>query len=189
MKKEDIITLPHENLRKRSKRVAIVSDEDRKLIADLIESGLDWETSREHELCVGLAAVQVNIMKRLVIVRSDQDKQDNQDFVSLINPKIVKTFGELEEDFEGCLSVKDIYGKVPRYPKIKVKALDEKGEEFRMTVEGFLARLIQHEVDHTNGILFIDHIKDTDKFYEITESGKIEKLEQNKVAESSILWD
>jgi len=89
-----------------------------------------------------------------------------------INPVITKYEGEIVKDFEGCLSVKNIYGKVPRYTKVRVKALGLNGREFRVTAENFLARIFQHEIDHTNGIVFIDHIKDDlDAFYVLGEDG------------------
>jgi len=172
MNKDSIICLPDKRLRQKSQRVGLVTDETRQLIADMTKAGLDWEDTRAHELCVGLAAVQVGVMLKVVILRADQEDRSKRDFIAMINPKIVKTYGEPELDYEGCLSVKDIYGKVPRYPKIKVKALDGNGHETRITAEGFLARLIQHEIDHTEGLVFIDHIKDQDLFYEIDEEGQ-----------------
>lgn len=191
MDRHSIITLPHDNLRKRSQKVTFVSDEDKKIVDNMISASLDWEEHREHELCVGLAAVQVNILKRIVIIRANQEDRSEKTFITLINPKILKVQGTPEYDFEGCLSVRDIYGRVPRYPKVKVQALDINGQEFRITAEGFLARLIQHEVDHTNGILFVDHIKDEDEFYIIDEEdGKIKKLDfEQDVKNSPTLWE
>ena len=78
------------------------------------------------------------------------------------------------EDYEGCLSIIDIYGRVPRYEKVKIKALDIDGNEFRTTANGFLARVFQHEIDHINGIVFIDHIKETtDAFFTLDEHGHL----------------
>jgi peptide deformylase len=108
----------------------------------------------------------------------------------LINPQITKFEGELVDDYEGCLSIKDIYGKVPRYSKVRVKALDAKGHEFRLTAEGFMARILQHEIDHTNGIMFIDHIKQSpEAFFRLKEDGKLEKLDYEKdIRTNRILW-
>lgn len=189
MDRNDIITLPHESLRQKSTKVSEFDDKVTELVKKMTEASLDWEESRSHEVCVGLAAVQVNIHKKIVIIREDQEDRENKNFIPLINPKIIKTFGKPEYDFEGCLSIKDIYGKVPRFPKVKVKAQDLNGDEFRITAEGFLARLLQHEVDHTNGVVFIDHIKDEDKFYRINDDGKITKLDHDEVRANSILWD
>jgi peptide deformylase len=93
-------------------------------------------------------------------------------------------------DFEGCLSILDIYGKVPRYEKVKVVAQDLDGREFRITAEGFLARVMQHEIDHTNGTVFIDHIKDQEEaFFKIGDDGKLEALNYDEhVKNSDILW-
>jgi peptide deformylase len=121
---------------------------------------IDWENSREHEVGVALAAVQVGELKRIVVVRNDFNDKNDHTFTVFINPVITKYEGKLEKDYEGCLSVKNIYGKVPRYTKVRVKALGVNGREFRVTAEGFLARIFQHEIDHTNGIVFIDHIQD-----------------------------
>lgn len=188
MKKEDIIALPHDHLRQKSERVGIVSDDIRRLIDDMTAAGLDWESSRKHELCVGLAAIQVNKPLKVVILRADQEDRANHEFITMINPKIVKFEGEPELDYEGCLSVKEVYGKVPRYPKVKVKALDRYGQEFRVTAEGFQARLIQHEVDHTVGKLFIDHIKGEDLFYKIDDDGQIVKQDLKSVMSNKDLW-
>lgn len=190
MDRTAIITLPHKNLRTRSTKISHITKSDSKLIDDMITASLDWEDHREHELCVGLAAIQVNVQKRIVIIRANQEDRSDRTFITLINPKIIKTMGTPEYDFEGCLSVADIYGKVPRYPKVKVQALDENGQEFRMTAEGFLARLLQHEVDHTNGILFVDHIKEEDKFFKMNEeTGKLEKMDfDTEVKDSKVLW-
>lgn len=191
MNKDNIITLPHNNLRQRSKRVGMVSDEILALIEDMKLATLDWEDSRDHEVGVALAAVQVDKLYRVVIVRNDFDNKKDRSFSIFINPEITKLEGELIEDFEGCLSVRDIYGKVPRYQKVKVKALNEKGQEIRVTAEDFLARVFQHEIDHTNGKVFIDHIKDKpEAFYRLMSDGKLEKLDYDKqVKNNNELWE
>jgi len=191
MTKDDIVVVPEPNLRKRSQRVGIITDEVKKLIADMISATVDWENSRDHEAAVGLAAVQINQLWRVFIVRNDYDDISNKDFTVFINPEIVKKIGPMEEDFEGCLSVPDIYGKVPRYQSVKVKALNEAGEPFRVTAHGFLARLLQHETDHTHGILFIDHIKNTKTaFFQMNTEGSIEPLDYEKsIKNNSLLWD
>ena len=105
-------------------------------------------------------------------------------------PTSAKFEGKLVDDYEGCLSVKNVYGKVPRYSKIRVKALNLQGEEVRFRAEGFLARVIQHEIDHTNGIVFIDHIKeDENAFYTLNEKGELDPLAYDLVKDDPILWD
>lgn len=191
MTKEDIITLPTANLRVKSSRVHVISDEVLKLVADMTNAALDWEDSRPHEISAALAAVQVDRLERVVIVRSDFDNKKTREFTTLINPEIVKLEGEIIEDFEGCLSVRHIYGKVPRNSKIRVKALDLDGNEIRLKAEGFLARVLQHEIDHTNGVVFIDHIRDQeDAFYTLDQKGELQPLSYDSdIRENHILWD
>ena len=186
---KDIITLPNSRLRERSKKVGYVDDEIMDLVQDMADALLDWEAKREHEVGVALAAVQIDVHKRVVIVRNDFDNKDDRTFLIFINPEITKYEGKIVEDYEGCLSVRDIYGKVPRYDKVRVKALDQHGKEFRVTLDGFLARIMQHEIDHTNGIVFIDHIKDNEKaFYHLEKSGKLKQMDYSKDIKNSSLW-
>lgn len=161
MNKDDIITLPNAHLRQKSQRVGIITPQIRQIIADMKQATVDWEHSREHEIGVALAAVQVDHLYKIVVIRNNYNNKDDLTFTAFINPEVTKFEGELVEDFEGCLSVKDFYGKVPRYSKVRIKALNEHGREFRVTAEGFLARIFQHEIDHTNGIVFVDHIKNS----------------------------
>lgn len=191
MKKENIITLPNPHLRVKSTKVHVITDDTIKLIDDMTTASIDWEDSRPHEISAALAAVQVDNLERVVIVRSDFDDKSVREFTALINPEIVKYEGELITDYEGCLSVGGVYGKVPRYSKIRVKALNVEGDEVRFKADGFLARVIQHEVDHTNGILFIDHIKDqTEAFYTLDEKGELQPLNYDEhIRENHILWD
>ncbi|NCU38178.1 peptide deformylase [Candidatus Saccharibacteria bacterium] len=190
MKKESIIALPNPHLRQKSTRIHVVTDEVKKLIQDMTDASLDWEDSRPHEISAALAATQVDILERVVIIRSDFDDKSVREFVALINPEIVKFEGEIITDYEGCLSVSNFYGKVPRYSKVRVKALDQNGNEIRFKAEGFLARVIQHEIDHTNGIVFVDHIQDKkDAFYRLDSKGELQPVDYDKDVANSILWD
>lgn len=191
MKKEDIITLPSPQLRQKSAKVHVVTDGTKHLIDEMTSAALDWEDSRPHEISAALAAVQIDRLYRVVIVRSDFDDKEVRDFTALINPEIVKYEGEISDDYEGCLSVSNIYGKVPRYNKIRIKAIDQDGNEVRFKAEGFLARVIQHEIDHTNGIVFIDHIKDKkDGFFTLDKEGELQPLDYEKhIEKNHILWD
>ena len=191
MKKENIITLPNVHLRQKSSRVHVITDEIRELIKDMTDASIDWENSRPHEISAALAAVQVDRLEKVVIVRSDFDNKEIREFVPLINPEIVKYEGTILEDYEGCLSVNNFYGKVPRYTKIRVKAIDVDGNEVKFKAEGFLARVIQHEIDHTNGIVFIDHIKENrDAFYRLDDKGELQPLDYEQyVKDNHILWD
>jgi peptide deformylase len=191
MTKDDIIALPNPHLRKKSTRIHVITDDIIKLSDDMIAAALDWEDSRPHEISAALAAVQVDALKRLVIVRSDFDNKSTREFMTLINPEVVKYEGEIVADYEGCLSVQHIYGKVPRHTKVRIKAMDLDGNEVRFKAEGFLARVLQHEIDHCNGKVFIDHIKDkTDAFYTLDEKGELQPLDYaSEIAENSILWN
>jgi len=191
MTKDDIITLPHDHLRERSAKITELSDDVLALIKNMTDAAVDWEASRPHEISAALAAVQIDALQRVVIVRSDFDDKENNHFTALINPEIVKYEGAIIDDYEGCLSVKDIYGKVPRHSKIRVKAINLEGQEVRFKADGFLARVIQHEIDHTNGIVFIDHIKDTkNAFYRLDEKGELEPLDYDThIKDNHLLWD
>lgn len=187
---KNIILLPNNHLRERSKRVGLIDPQVIKLAEDMQAATLDWEASRSHEVGVALAAIQLDKAQRVIVIRNSLDDKNDKSFNVLINPVVTKCEGEIEKDFEGCLSVPDIYGKVPRYTKVRVKAINLEGHEFRLKAEGFLARILQHEIDHTNGIMFVDHIKDSPKaFFELLASGKLEPLDYEKdVRNSSILW-
>lgn len=189
--KEDIITLPNPHLREKSKKITEITEETNALIDAMTEAALDWENSRPHEVSAALAAVQIDALERVVIIRSDFDDKESKEFMTLINPEIVKYEGNIVEDYEGCLSVKDVYGKVPRHSKIRVKAINVEGKEVRFKATGFLARVIQHEIDHTNGVVFVDHIKDKeDAFYKLDERGELVSLDYNEhVKDNSILWN
>lgn len=101
---------------------------------------------------VGLAAPQVGVSKRIILVDEEEDG-----LIVLINPVIIKSEGEVVAE-EGCLSVPDIYSQVKRSSKVTVKALNENGDPIEITKEGLTARALQHEIDHIDGILFIDRI-------------------------------
>ncbi|HEU5187052.1 MAG TPA: peptide deformylase [Candidatus Saccharimonadales bacterium] len=190
MTKDNIITLPNPHLRAKSRRIHIVTDEVRSLIKNMRKATLDWEKHREHELGVALAAVQVDKLERVVVIRNNFDDKEDLTFIALINPEIVKLEGEIVYDHEGCLSVPDVYGLVPRHSKVRVKALDENGHEIRIKASGFLARILQHEIDHTNGIVFVDHIKDQPKaFFKLKADGQLQQLDYEKhIKKNRILW-
>ncbi len=187
---QNLIALPNPNLRKISHRVGIITPVILKIINDMKTATISWDRSRDHEVGVAMAAIQINQLYKIIVVRNNYDSKEDLSFSTFINPIITKFEGNIEEDFEGCLSVKDIYGKVPRYMKVRVKAIDEHGRSFRVTAEGFLARIFQHEIDHTKGVLFIDHIKDKpDAFYKLMDDGTLEQLDYEKsVRKNKTLW-
>lgn len=185
-----LINVPNPHLRTSSKKVGYIGDDIAALVEQMQTITLEWEAGREHEVGVALAAIQIDLPVRVIIIRNDFDNKEDTTFRVFINPTITKYEGEVKEDFEGCLSVPDIYGKVPRYDKIRVKALDVNGKEIRLTAEGFLARVFQHEIDHTNGVVFIDHIKDQpEAFYKLEENGNLQQLDYEKdIRDNRILW-
>lgn len=177
----EIITTPNPLLRKKSTRVGVIDDEIKDIIAKMTANSLEWEEKHPHELSAAMAAPQLGVNRRIIIVRDDLDDKDNNHFTALINPEIIKTDGKTIKDYEGCLSVPEIYGLVPRPEKVKVKATLEDGTEVRIKAEGYLARTLIHEIDHLNGILFIDHIKDdADAFYKLDKEGNLVPLDYDK---------
>ena len=185
--KDSIIVLPNPDLRQKSKRVAVITPEVQQVIKDMVAATVDWEESREHEVGVALAAIQIDRPYRVVIVRDDFENKENKSFSVFINPEIIKLEGEIEEDYEGCLSVTDIYGRVPRYTQVRLRALNQDGVQIRVKAKGFLARIFQHEIDHTNGVMFVDHLKDKkDSFYRLTDDGKLEALPYEEVKKEHV---
>ena len=149
-----VITHPNETVRKKSQEVAdISSTEIQKLIPEMMETMMAKDG-------VGLAAPQIGKNIRIVVIAH---KEKN---LILINPKITKRSFIKEWGEEGCLSVPNKYGEVKRHRAITLKYKNEGGEEQKLKASGLLARIIQHEIDHLNGILFIDRAKKlTDIFY------------------------
>ena len=145
-----ILTMEHPVLRARAKKVSRFDTYLERLVADM------WETMREAP-GVGLAAPQIGESLR-VLVAEFEDEQ-----VALVNPEIVKRNDEIELGTEGCLSIPGYVGDhVPRVTTVTVKARDPKGKEIRVRAEGWFARILQHEIDHLDGILYIDHIRPED---------------------------
>ena len=185
--KDLIITLPNDKLREKSYKVSSITDKIRKIIKNMKAATLDWEASRPHEVGVALAAIQIDRPYKIIAIRNNFDNKDDRTFSVFINPQIIKAEGDVSEDFEGCLSVKDIYGKVPRFSKVRMKALNENGQSVRVRAEGFLARVLQHEVDHLNGKLFVDYIKgQPDAFYRLAEDGKLISMDYEAVKKADL---
>ena len=184
MTKKDIpsiVTTPDPRLRQKSEKVHQIDDETKRIIDEMIASSLAWEEEHEFELSAAMAAPQLGYNNRIIVVREDMSNKDNANFVPLINPVVIKTEGKIIEDYEGCLSVPSVYGKVGRPYKARIKAVTENGEEVRLKATGFLARTLLHEIDHLDGVLFIDHIKDqTDAFYKLNDKGDLEPLDYDK---------
>ena len=173
-----IVTIPNKILRMKSKRIGFVDDSVRKLADDMIETTINWD--HDSEFGAALAAIQVGEPLKLTVVRNDFDDPKNQEFTTLVNPEIVKSSVERVNDIEGCLSVPGIYGRVSRPLKVKVKAQDENGNPIRLSLEGFPARVLQHEIDHMNGVIFLDHIDDSSQLFNIDKNGSLMPISQGK---------
>ncbi len=189
-KKASVIVTPDPRLRKMSTEVEEIDDEVKEIISQMLEASLDWEKEHEFELSAAIAAPQLGFNRRIILVREDLNDKKNNNFIALINPVVVKTEGRILRDYEGCLSVPTLYGKVPRPAKARIKALLEDGKEVNIKTEGFLTRTILHEIDHLNGILFIDHIRDKkDAFYKLDDKGDLVPVDYDKyIKNNKELW-
>ena len=187
----EIITTPDRRLREKSEKVGVIDDEVLDTIAKMRKLSLDWEKEHPYELSAAMAAPQIGVLKQIIIIREDMENKENATFTALINPVVTKTEGRTVTDFEGCLSVPFIYGKVPRPLKVRVKARLEDGKEVRIKATGDLARTLLHEIDHLNGILFIDHIRDkADAFYRMDDKGELLPVEnyEKEIRDNEKLW-
>lgn len=183
-----IITLPHPSLSQKSARVHFIGQDTTDLIEEMISQALEWEDARKEEVCVGLAAVQINKLIKVIIVRDDFDDRDNRNFIAFINPEIIKYEGQKESKFEGCLSVKDCYANVARYTKIRFKALLPNGQQVKFKADGFLARVLQHEIDHLNGLTIMNRVEVKEgNFKSQKASGGLEPLSLSQIKQLEIL--
>jgi peptide deformylase len=131
-------------LRQRSREVGVVDDEVRRLVDDMYET---MDAARG----VGLAANQVGVARRVAVVDADEDR------FAMIDPVILESEGRAAAE-EGCLSIPEIYGDVSRPERVVIEATDRDGNRYRKEATGLKARAIQHEIDHLDGILFLDHL-------------------------------
>ena len=135
-----------EILRKKSREVEVIDDRIRQLLEDMVDT-------MHHYNGVGLSAVQVGILKRLVVI----DLYDDKGPIKLVNPVILKAKGEQEVE-EGCLSFPNQYAKMIRPMEVVAEALDENGKKIKIKAKGLLAQAICHELEHLDGILFVDNM-------------------------------
>jgi peptide deformylase len=156
-----IVTLPDPVLRRKAKPITKFDKDLQTLIDDMIETMRDAPG-------VGLAAPQVNILQQLAVIEYAEDEEDDEDdeaedappkpkkLYVIINPEIIKASEEKVMGIEGCLSIPGLIGEVERYEAIQVKALNRHGSPVKLKVDGWMARIFQHEIDHLNGVLFTD---------------------------------
>lgn len=150
-----ILTLPETVLRQKAKKVSTIDDSIKKLVADM------QETLHDDNGRVGLAAPQIGVSLRVVVI----GMPDEEDLI-MINPEIVKKRGERQVS-EGCLSIPGYLGELNRAETVIAKWKDLGGKEVRVKAEGLLAQAIEHEIDHLNGQLYIDHMESIDYLQKI----------------------
>jgi peptide deformylase len=150
-----IRTLPDPVLRQKAKRVKNIDGSIKKLIGDMIET-VHADPGR-----AALAAPQVGVSLRVIVIGIPEEED-----IVLINPEIVKRSGERSVT-EGCLSVPGYYGEIKRAELVTAKGRDAKGKEIRIKANELLAQALEHEIDHLNGVLYIDHLESKDKLYKI----------------------
>ncbi len=175
MSVRDVITVGDERLREESEEIVEITPEIETLIDDMIE------TMRASN-GVGLAAVQVAELLRLVVVETPEDEEQPESgrLYVVVNPAIVESSGETEVGIEGCLSIPGYVGEVERRTEVTVRGLDRQGRRQRIRAEGFLARVFQHEIDHTEGVLYIDRLTAPDRIWPV-EEGEEEQVEAEQV--------
>lgn len=142
-----VVKFPDKVLSTKAEEVHRITDADHKLVRDMIDTMFAEEG-------VGLAANQVGILKRIFVASADQVRGKE---LVCFNPRIVRTEGRTKE-FEGCLSVPEFYEPVKRFKTVWIRAMTLDGKEIDLKGEGLLSRIFQHEIDHLNGILFIDRL-------------------------------
>ena len=146
-----IIELPDPLLRRTSDPVERVDDDVRALMDDMLETMYDAPG-------IGLAAIQIGVPRRVVVVDTEKREEGETHRLLLANPEIVWASQELSSYSEGCLSIPEFYEDVERPAKVRVRYLDRDGAPQEVEADGLLATVLQHEIDHLNGVLFIDHI-------------------------------
>lgn len=168
-----VYTIGEPVLRKKAKKVRLFNQDLKSLLDDMVET---MHTSDG----LGLAAPQVGVSEQVIVVQLPEKYEEEQDpgkLFALVNPEIVTASREQEAGDEGCLSIPGIIGEVTRSHKITLKAQSAKGKPIRIKAEGYLARAFQHEIDHLNGILFIERVENPETLRRITPEGETEPIE------------
>ena len=150
-------------LRQKAKRVSRLDNSIQRLIDDMVET-------MQQANGVGLAAPQVGVSLRVIVLQMPEDEP-----MAIINPEIVKHLGEQEVN-EGCLSVPGYFGEIKRAASVMVKGRDRQGKAIRIKATGLMAEALEHEIDHLNGTLYIDHVENQDKLHKIEASDTTEQI-------------
>ena len=159
-----IRTLPDPVLRAKAVRFKDIPSSMGRLIEDMVDS-----MRAAHG--VGLAANQIGLRQKVTVIEIP-----DEEVRVFVNPEIVRRDGEREVE-EGCLSIPGYRGQIKRSEKVTVKAMDIRGKPFRLKAEGLLAQALEHETDHLNGILYVDHLESKDHLYKIDEDGEEEEAD------------
>lgn len=167
-----VLTVPDPRLRIKAQPIAAVDDEIRKLMDDMLETMYDEDG-------IGLAAIQVNVQKRVMVVDLGEDRQEKPLFIA--NPELLWTSEEMQVTQEGCLSVPSQYDDVIRPLSVRLKYLDENNQSQILEASGLLADCIQHEIDHLNGKLFVDHLSPLKKKMALARSEKYTKEKSHRM--------
>ena len=151
MATREIIIVPHPTLRKKAEKVTDFGPELQQLIEDMIDT-------LHEESGAGLAAPQLNVSKQVILVEfgSEEDEEIPPKLYVTINPKITRFSQQMVTGAEGCLSIPGLMGEVDRSEEVVVEGQDRNGEPLKMSLQGWAARIFQHEIDHINGILYSD---------------------------------
>lgn len=156
----------------RTKEFQKILDEMLDIVYGRNNKGANHDKSRP--MTVGLSANQIGIMKRISIVDLAIGHKGYSDIHILINPKITWHSKSLSKHDEGCVNLPEIWGSVPRYKEVEVEALDRSGNEITIRAKGWTSVLLQHEIDHLNGYLFIDRLEDPSKAHYVKKDNMVE---------------
>jgi peptide deformylase len=152
-----ILTVPNPTLRKKAKRIQVIDKSIHKLVADML-------ATLEHAAGLGLAAPQVGVSLRLCVLHMPEEKP-----FALVNPEVVKRIGQ-RDVVEGCLSIPGYQGRIKRSVEVTVKGLDMEGKPARFKAREILAQALEHEIDHLNGVLYIDYLEKPDLLVKVEDT-------------------
>jgi peptide deformylase len=172
----EIITIPDKRLRLKSEPIVKIDASVKKLVDDMFATMYDAPG-------IGLAAIQLGIAKRVVTMDLSKKEDDAKPLV-FINPEVTWKSEEKNKYEEGCLSIPEYYEEVERPTEVKVKYMDLEGKSYEITATGLLATCLQHEIDHTNGILFIDYLSKLKRDRVVKKFTKAAKNEASKKEEA-----
>ena len=164
----ELVKAPDSRLKLISQPVPEVDSKLRRFLSDMVET-------MYAENGIGLAAIQVGVPKRVAVIDLDPGGPNSKP-IYLVNPRIVEASGELSTYHEGCLSVPEVFDDVKRPSALTVEYTDENGKKHSVKADGLFATCLQHEIDHINGLLFIDHLSKLKRSIALRKSAKLKRL-------------